>query len=194
VFRVRGKVHVMTAITTPARPADDARDRPSEPPARLALAPAGSAPPRLDGAWWPRSRDLTAELPPLAAVLDGLWERITRATVNPTYWPVIPRKVPVRGHVMHVGWFEEQDPHELMLLSYDVGRWDLLVIPPETTPERAAWLMAAGSDPLRRSTASQLMAQAGPDAGAVGEDLAARVDRDTNGGRHGTPAKAGTRD
>jgi hypothetical protein len=37
----------------------------------------------LDGAWWPRSRDLHAELPALAAVLDPLWGRITRITVNP---------------------------------------------------------------------------------------------------------------
>ncbi|GAA2943352.1 hypothetical protein GCM10011428_72720 [Streptomyces violaceus] len=64
------------------------------------------------------------ELPALTAVLDPLWGRITRVTVNPTQWPVIPRKVPVAGHVVTVGWFlAEQDPHELLLLSYHVGRF-----------------------------------------------------------------------
>ncbi|MFC7262988.1 DUF5994 family protein [Streptomyces lutosisoli] len=128
---------------------------------RLSLAPAGSAPALLDGAWWPRSRDLGAELPALTAVLDPLWGRITRVTVNPVHWPVVPRKVPVAGHVVKVGWFRaEQDPHELMLLSYHVGRWNLLVVPPQTPPASAAWLMAAASDPLGTSTASRLMAEA----------------------------------
>lgn len=131
------------------------------PPPRLSLGPAGSAPGRLDGAWWPRSRDLAAELRSLTAELDGRWGRITRATVNPAYWPEIPRKVQVSGHVMHVGWFAaEQDPHQLMLLSYRVGRWDLLVVPPETPPATAAWLMAAASDPMLRTTGSALMHEA----------------------------------
>ncbi|MFE9687840.1 DUF5994 family protein [Streptomyces sp. NPDC006285] len=131
------------------------------PSLRMSLAPGGSAPALLDGAWWPRSRDLRAELPSLTAVLDPLWGRITRVTVNSTHWPAIPHKVPVKGHVVKVGWFlAEQDPHQLLLLSYRVGRWDLLVIPPQTTPVSAAWLMAAASDPLRTSTASQLMEEA----------------------------------
>ncbi|MGW7423023.1 DUF5994 family protein [Streptomyces sp. NPDC054813] len=133
----------------------------SSSPLRLSLAPVGPAPALLDGAWWPRSRDLGAELPTLTAVLDPLWGRITRVTVNPTHWPVVPRKVPVAGHVVNVGWFlAEQDPHELLLLSYGVGRWNLLVIPPGTDQASAAWLMAAASDPLGTSTASRLMEEA----------------------------------
>jgi len=131
------------------------------PPLRLALVPAGSAPARIDGAWWPYSRDLTAELPALIDVLDKRWDRITHITVNPTQWPLIPHRVQGNGHVVKVGWFkEEQDPHQLMLLSYRVGRWDLLVIPPQTPPATASWLMAAAADPLRTSTGSQLMAEA----------------------------------
>lgn len=80
----------------------------------------------------PRSRVRT---PSLTAVLDPLWGRITRVTVNPVHWPVVPRKVSVAGHVVKVGWFlAEQDPHELLLLSYRTGRWNLLVVPPQTTP------------------------------------------------------------
>ncbi|MFD9430659.1 DUF5994 family protein [Streptomyces sp. NPDC060002] len=128
---------------------------------RLSLAPVGAVPALLDGAWWPRSRDLGAELPSLTAVLEPRWGRITRVTVNPTHWPAVPRKVPVAGHVVKVGWFlTEQDPHELLLLSYRVGRWNLLVIPPQTDPVSAAWLMSAASNPLGTSTASRLMEQA----------------------------------
>ncbi|WP_371237473.1 DUF5994 family protein [Streptomyces pimonensis] len=103
-------------------PPEDIRGPVSPPPPRLSLAPAGSAPALLDGAWWPRSRDLHAELPALAAVLDPLWGRITRITVNPARWPVVPRRVPVAGHVVKVGWFRaEQDPHGLLLFSYHGG-------------------------------------------------------------------------
>jgi hypothetical protein len=160
------------------------------PPPRLSLAPTGSAPALLDGAWWPRSRDLHAELPALAAVLDPLWGRITRITVNPARWPAVPRKVSVAGHVMKVGWFRaEQDPHELLLLSYHAGRWNLLVVPPETDPVPAAWLMAAASDPRRTETAGRLMADAAhlrPDAEA---DRAVEAVRESEGGRGaGAPA------
>ncbi|MFJ4580823.1 DUF5994 family protein [Streptomyces echinatus] len=134
---------------------------PSSLPSRLVLAPADTVPALIDGAWWPRSRDLAAELPGLIEVLDPLWGRITRVTVNPTFWPVVPRKVPVQGHVVHVGWFEaEQDPHKLLLLSYTVGRWDLLVIPPETPPATAARLMATATDPSRSLTATGLIHEA----------------------------------
>ncbi|MFF1689569.1 MULTISPECIES: DUF5994 family protein [unclassified Streptomyces] len=134
------------------------RDLDTELPARLSLTPKTTLDGQLDGAWWPYSRDLEAELPPLAAALDTAWGRITSVTVNPTRWPVIPRKVPVAGHTMHVGWFTEQHPDKLILLSYSLGRWDLLVIPPETEPAASARLMAAAAIPGSVLTAGVLMA------------------------------------
>ncbi|MFK4067229.1 DUF5994 family protein [Streptomyces sp. NPDC029674] len=133
---------------------------PAVPAARLSLKAPGTPRGLLDGAWWPRSRDLLRELPDLTDALDPHWGRVTRIAVNPTHWPVIPRKVPVRGHVVNVGWFTtELDPHKILLLSYGVGRWDLMVIPPETRPAAAARLMAAVSDPTGALlTASALLA------------------------------------
>ncbi|MGP3938717.1 DUF5994 family protein [Streptomyces sp. 6N106] len=119
----------------------------------------------MDGAWWPRSRDLTHELAALADVLDPLWGRITRIAVNPRYWSTIPRKIFVNGHEVNVGWFtSEQDPHKILLLSYTAGRWDLLVIPPETSAASAARLMAAASastGPPLTATALMAAEQAG---------------------------------
>lgn len=130
----------------------------ASPALRLSLTPKTTLAGRLDGAWWPYSRDLEAELPPLAAVLDEVWGRITRITVNPTRWPVVPRTVDVDRRVLHVGWFTEQHPDKLILLSYTVGRWDLLVVPPETAPAAAARLMAAAAIPGSVLTAGALMA------------------------------------
>ncbi|GAA2436545.1 DUF5994 family protein [Streptomyces mauvecolor] len=136
------------------------RDPGAAPNVRLALKPASASRGLLDGAWWPRSRDLLRELPALIDVLDPLWGRITRIAVNPEHWPVIPRRIPVTGHLVKAGWFKtEQDPHKLLVLSYGVGRWDLLVIPPQTSAAAAARLMAAASDPAGLAlTASALIA------------------------------------
>ncbi|MFC9844023.1 DUF5994 family protein [Streptomyces sp. NPDC060223] len=149
------------------------------PAARLALKPVGASQGPLDGAWWPRSRDLTAELSTLAEVLDPLWGRITRIAVNPTHWPFIPRMVPVNGHAVKIGWFtRELDPHKIMLLSGSAGRWDLLVVPPETSAPAAARLMAAAStDTGPATTASALMA-AEP---AVHDSPEADRDQDSEG-------------
>jgi hypothetical protein len=131
----------------------------SAPSVRLALKSEGAAKGLLDGAWWPHSRNLLRELPALTDVLDHRWGRITRISVNPTHWPVIPREVPVTGHAVKVGWFkEEQDPHKLVLLSYRYGRWDLLVIPPKANAATAARLMAAATDSWLGLTASAFVA------------------------------------
>ncbi|MFJ8182750.1 DUF5994 family protein [Streptomyces sp. NPDC096105] len=168
-------------------------DRRPTSPVRLSLAPAGSAPLLLDGAWWPRSRDLAAELPALASVLDPLWGRITRVTVNPAQWPAVPHKVPVAGHVVKVGWFRfEQDEHELLLLSYPVGRWNLLVVPPPTPPAAAAWLMAAASDPRRAATASSLLADVARPAVTAEADRTGEAVWESEGG-HGAGASVTSR-
>ena len=79
-------------------------------------------------------------------MLDPLWGRITHISVDPRLWPTLPRKILVNDHVVKVGWFtSERDPHRILLLSYTAGRWDLLVIPPETDARSAARLMAVTS-------------------------------------------------
>ncbi|MET7520001.1 DUF5994 family protein, partial [Streptomyces sp. NPDC005480] len=108
-------------------------------------------------------------------------------------WPVIPRKVPVDGHVVSVGWFtSEQDPHKLLLLSYTVGRWDLLVIPPQTDPAIAAWLMTAATGPLLSHTASDLLERAKFQRNVTEADQAREGVWDSEGG-HGARVTAPAR-
>nr|WP_263972651.1 DUF5994 family protein [Streptomyces resistomycificus] len=119
-----------------------------------------SAGPGLDGAWWPRSRDLPSELSALADVLDPLWGRISRIAVDARHRPTLPPTILVNGHQVKVGWStSEPDPHAILLLSHTAGRWNLLVIPPETAAASAARLMtAASADTGRPTTATALMA------------------------------------
>lgn len=142
------------------QPADSAGTADSA--VRFALKPESEHPGIVQGAWWPRTRDLAAELPPLIAVLDANWTEITRATVNVAMWPDIPNVLRAGKHNVHIGWFDtEQQPDDLCVLTYLAGRWDLLVIPPETEPERAALLMAAAADVDNHQTSSALMADTG---------------------------------
>ncbi|WP_042163680.1 DUF5994 family protein [Streptomyces sp. NBRC 110035] len=185
----RRRVRIMSATLYPTLPHPEPVAAPA---ARLTLKTDGTSRGLLDGAWWPRSRDLLSELPALTDMLDPLWGRITRIAVNPTYWPVVPRRVPVHGHLVKVGWFtREIDPHKLLLLSYRTGRWDLLVVPPETGAESAARLMAAASDydgpPL---TASELIAADEARHGVPATDGSLNPDEswEDEGGASATPA------
>ncbi|GAA4987872.1 DUF5994 family protein [Yinghuangia aomiensis] len=130
-------------------------DRPATIPpmttaARVALTRAGHPAGRLDGAWWPRSRDLVRELPALVEAMQSVGP-IVRVTVNPTLWDSVPKHIPAGDRLIKVGWFtDEQDVHGIMLLSRRAQRWDLLVVPPDTAPDTAGLLMAAAgksSDP-----------------------------------------------
>lgn len=128
---------------------------------RVALKPFSLHAGMVNGAWWPRSRDLARELPALVAVLDQVWGEIHRVTVNVGMWPRIPRKVRTGAHTVRLGWFDaEQDPHDLCVISHTraPGRWDLLVVPPDTGPEQAARLMAAACEVGNTQTASALLA------------------------------------
>jgi hypothetical protein len=90
--------------------------------------------------------------------------------------------------VVKVGWFKaEQDPHKLLLLSYTAGRWDLLVIPPETDAVTAARLMTTAADPARSLTASGLIQEAelfriATEAEAAAWDSAREAVWDSEGG------------
>jgi hypothetical protein len=66
---------------------------PSHPLLRLRLAAPGVMPRPIDGAWWPRSYDLLAELPQLLAGLPRAWGYITSVTVNGTTWSAVPGRM-----------------------------------------------------------------------------------------------------
>jgi hypothetical protein len=116
---------------------------PSHPVLRLRLAPHG-LPRSIDGAWWPRSYDLLVELPRLLAGLPREWGHVTSVTVNGTTWAAGPGRMLVANQVVRLGRnLAASAPHTVVLLASGRGRWDLLVVPPDTTEEAAEPLMAA---------------------------------------------------
>ena len=94
---------------------------------------AGSGDSAFDGAWWPRSRDLAAEVPELIAELERRGVRVERFTYRLDAWQPAPRKLVVNGRVVRTGGFRSMDP-QVVCLTWHGGqrRADLLVVPPET--------------------------------------------------------------
>ncbi|MER6459849.1 DUF5994 family protein [Streptomyces sp. NPDC001228] len=118
----------------------------SAPVLRLRLAPRSELPRAIDGAWWPRSRDLLAELPQLLAGLPREWGHITSVTVNGAVWSAAPGRILVSNQVVRLHRaLAANAPHTVVLLAPGRGRWDLVVVPPDTTEDAAEPLMAAAA-------------------------------------------------
>jgi hypothetical protein len=111
---------------------------------RLRLAPHSALPRRLDGVWWPRSYDLLAELPQLLAALPRAWGHITGVTVNGAAWSAAPGRMLIANQVVRLRkTVAAHTPDTVVLLAPGHGRWDLLVVPPDTTQEAAEPIMTA---------------------------------------------------
>lgn len=63
----------------------------------MRLKPEAPATGSVDGGWWPRSRDLVAELAAPAEVLTVRLGRIERVAFSLSNWDVTPRKVVADG-------------------------------------------------------------------------------------------------
>jgi hypothetical protein len=103
------------------------------PPLRLRLKPKAPATGYVDGAWWPRSRDLTVELPALAEVLAVRLGRIERVAHALSAWDTVPSRFEVDGYRVRLEGFTYQDQNIIHITGSNRGRVSLLVIPPETT-------------------------------------------------------------
>jgi hypothetical protein len=128
----------ISPMASRARPVD-ARE-----PLRLRLKPKGPTTGWVDGGWWPRSRDLAAELPGLLAVLAVRLGRIERVSYHLGDWGPTLGKLSCGGGVVRLGGYRAQHADTVDVLAGG-QRVTLLVVPPETSAQTAhAALMAAG--------------------------------------------------
>ncbi|MER6011433.1 DUF5994 family protein [Streptomyces bluensis] len=95
----------------------------------------------LDGAWWPRSRDICAELPGLVHVLTGHLGPITRVGLDATAWDGLPTRLVIDDRVVHIDSFPVGDDTALITRG-DQDHFSLLVVPPHATADAARAAMA----------------------------------------------------
>lgn len=141
-------------ISRPPHDAEDRVDDPTVPRLRLAEVFDRSA---LDGAWWPRSRDLATELPVLLDRLPDRVGRVVHVVVSPPDWDDSPRRVVRRGGQTKVGSFPRDDTHVLML-STSTRVLRLMVVPPGTADDHARTLMVVASHAGNGYTPGELLA------------------------------------
>ncbi|RSN63305.1 hypothetical protein DMH01_12005 [Amycolatopsis sp. WAC 04182] len=115
---------------------------PPEHVARLRLKPKAFATGHVDGAWWPASRDLAAELPFLLVVLAVQLDHVERVTYNLTAWPSTPPRLVVESGKVRLEGFNSQHPATVTVIgTAGRRRLTLLVVPPETEPDLAHRLL-----------------------------------------------------
>lgn len=95
----------------------------------------------LDGAWWPRSRHITAELPALIQVLTEHLGPITRVGLDTAAWEEVPTRVVVDDRVVHLDSFPVGDD-TVLITRGGSDHFALMVVPPDTTPDAARDAMA----------------------------------------------------
>lgn len=147
-------------------------------PLRLELAPVPGAG-LLDGAWWPRSRDLEHELADLVDHFPPQRGRVSRVIFSRPDWLTVPRRVRVGRGYMKTGSFPRDDTHVVLLKLSSEAQLKVLVVPPGEAEDSAQRMMATAVAPTNRRTAPALvarghLARSGDAAGRWTDDGGAR--------------------
>ena len=114
-------------------------------PVRLQLNPDGTPEPYLDGAWWPRSTELAAELPALIAALSEKLGPTALIGYHNDAWTAAPDHLDLDGRTVHLQGFVSPNPPTLVVVDDRGRRVTVRVVPPETEAATAAELMAAAA-------------------------------------------------
>ncbi|QNS05490.1 DUF5994 family protein [Streptomyces xanthii] len=121
----------------------------------------------LDGAWWPRTRDVEQEIPPLVTALTRHLGPITRVGLDASAWNDIPTRVTVEGRIVHLDSFPVGDDTALITRG-DEDHFALMVVPPGTPPDAARTAMARAVRADNVTDAAEILVAAIPQAGGEG--------------------------
>jgi len=124
----------------------------------------------VDGAWWPGSRDLGAEVPPLLKALPRAWGRIERVSYNLATWGPTARIVLLDGAAVHLSGYRSQHPDTVDLVGRDY-RITLLVVPPDTVEGAAARAIATASSAGNTDRPADLLTASGARPGTLIPEL-----------------------
>jgi len=124
---------------------------------RLRLKPKAPLSGYVDGAWWPRSDDLTAELPDLLSVLSIRLGPIGRVVYNVNEWATPPAKFATGGRTIRLDGYRRQPVHTVELLGLGGNKIVLLVVSPHADEDQAHAIMMTAAGPNDASTVESLL-------------------------------------
>lgn len=125
---------------------------------RLRLKPKAPTSGHVDGAWWPRSDDLSHELPDLLAVLSVRLGPLDRVMYNLAEWAKVPRRLTTGGRTIRLDGYRIQPANTLYVRGNGREQILLLVVPPHTDPDEAHETMMAAAAPGNALTVDDLFA------------------------------------
>lgn len=129
---------------------------PSRGPLRLRMAehPGRN---RLDGGWWPRSRDLEVELADLVDHFPAELGRIVRALFSAADWEPAPGGTPGAGRQVQVGFLPRDDTHLTQVTTSDGSVLHVLVVPPGFSDDQGEEALLAAATPGNAHTPEALL-------------------------------------
>jgi hypothetical protein len=133
------------------------RHAPPEHTPRLRLKPKAPQSGYVDGAWWPHSEDLTAELPDLLSVLSVRLGPIGRVIYNVNEWAKPPAKFATGGRTLRLDGYRLQPVNTVEVLGLNRNKIVLLVVSPHADPDQAHAIMMAAAGPNNASTVESLL-------------------------------------
>ncbi|MFF7216742.1 DUF5994 family protein [Streptomyces sp. NPDC008238] len=114
----------------------------------------------LDGAWWPRTRDIAAELPSLITALTEHLGPVTRVGLDGNAWDELPTRIMVDDRVVHIDSFPVGDD-TVLITRGDRDHFSLMLVPPDTSPDAARTAMARAVQADNVTDATQILIDTG---------------------------------
>jgi hypothetical protein len=124
---------------------------------RLRLKPKAPQSGYVDGAWWPHSDDLTAELPDLLSVLSVRLGPISRVIYRVDEWAKPPTKFATGGRTVRLDGYRLQPVNTVEVLGLNRAKIVLLVVSPHADPDQAHAIMMTAAGPSNASTVESLL-------------------------------------
>ena len=128
---------------------------------RLVIAERPARRDHLQGAWWPHTADIEAELAPMLKLAVTRLHAVLGVTLNRDEWPGAPLLLqPLATRSPKIGWYGLAEPQLAILHCAGHNRIALLVLPPDTPEEVAVTAMLMAAAPGNCLTTTETLARA----------------------------------
>ncbi|MCV7440246.1 DUF5994 family protein [Mycobacterium seoulense] len=136
---------------------------------RLALCGRDDTSAAVDGAWWPKSLDLSSELPDLLAVF-GLWiGTVRRVVYDPSVWLPAPTRIRRHDEMVSLNPYRLIFSDTIYLMGTHSRDAVLFVLAPSSSTEDACRLMSevhTSAEPMNAGDLRQLVRRCASELGS----------------------------